>query len=215
MVAMTVIGRRVASFVICVVFGLSIALAESHSGATSPVFKPNPISPLSSGNEMVAQEIVLPKIFLVRQDGSKAMLPEEFEQGKPVLLTFIFSSCKAICPIMSRLMKSVQNNLGGRANEIQMASISLDPEFDTPKRLTQYAHQLGAGTQWTHYTGLSADIVKLERAFTIYRGDKMNHLSVFFVRRSPKEQWLKFTGFVNPDNLIKELGLEHEAQSKN
>ncbi len=212
---MSVKNRRFAVLICCFIFGLSSSLAEIKGTKISN--ESNEIQKTSSivDDAFVAQNISVPDISLVRQDGKKALLPQEFDQGKPVLLTFIFTSCKAVCPIMSHLMKSVQNKLGKRANEIQMASISLDPEYDTPERLTQYSQKMGAERQWIHYTGLVDDVVKLERAFGIYRGDKMNHLSVLFIRRSPKESWLKFTGFVESDKLIKELGLEVETDYTN
>lgn len=159
----------------------------------------------------ITQNVVLPELQLIRQDGTQAKFPHELNDGKPVVLTFIYSSCKAACPIMSHIMKGLQNKLGGYAKEIHMASISLDPEFDTPDRLNQYARQVGAGPQWIHYTGLNSDIVKLEKSFNIYGGDKMNHLTVFFVRRSPDEPWLRIVGFVSPDDIIKELGIETQV----
>ena len=158
----------------------------------------------------IESKVELPSVQLIRQDGTKAKFPKELDDGKPVVLTFIYTTCKGVCPIMSHVMKGVQNKLGDRAKEIHMASISVDPEYDTPDRLTQYAHQLEAGPQWLHYTGLNSDIVKFEKAFNVYRGDKMNHLTVFFVRRSPSEPWLRFIGFVNPDSIIQELGFNTE-----
>ena len=164
---------------------------------------------------VIEHAITLPTLQLIRQDGSSAKFPKELEDGKPVVLTFIFTSCKGVCPIMSHVMKSVQNKLGDHAKDIHMASISLDPEYDTPSRLTEYARALEAGPQWIHYTGTNTDIVKFEKAFNIYRGDKMNHLTVFFVRRSPSEPWERFLGFVNPDDLIKALGLESSSTQDN
>ena len=155
----------------------------------------------------VVPNFTLPSVKLIGQDGREVSFPKEIDDGKPVLLTFIYTSCKGVCPIISHVMKSVQNKLGERAKEIHMISISVDPEYDTPERLTQYSHQLEAGPQWLHFTGKNEEIVKLEKAFKVYRGDKMNHVTVFFVRPAPTQPWLRFIGFVNPDNLIKKLGL--------
>ena len=155
----------------------------------------------------VVPNVVLPSLMLIRQDGTTADFPNELDDGKPVLLTFVYTSCKAVCPVISHVMKGVQTKLGPRANQIHMASITVDPEFDTPDRLTQYAHQLEAGPQWIHYTGHYDDIFAFEKAFDVYRGDKMNHVTVFFVRRAPGQPWSRFINFVKPDSIIKELGL--------
>jgi len=212
---MNIFCKLVASFAVWTFFSIPFAMAETQVDPASAYSSQNHQGNASQDVASIDQKVVLPILQLIRQDGTKAKFPHELDDGKPVVLTFIYTSCKAACPIMSHIMQGVQNKLGERAKEIRMASISLDPEFDTPDRLTQYARQLGAGPQWTHYTGLNSDIVKLERAFNIYRGDKMNHLTVFFVRRSHGEPWVKFVGFVNPDSIIKELGFETKTTSEN
>ena len=155
----------------------------------------------------VVPNFTLPSVKLIGQDGRQVNFPKEIDDGKPVLLTFIYTSCKGVCPIISHVMKSVQNKLGDRAKEVHMVSITVDPEYDTPERLTQYSRQLEAGPQWLHFTGKNEEIIKLEKAFEVYRGDKMNHVTVFFVRPAPSEPWLRFIGFVNPEHLINKLGL--------
>ena len=210
---MKIVGNLV-SMTIGTFICLSLAYAEP---ATNLAIEPSAQSQsLDASPDMAVseQKVLIPSLLLLRQDGSKAKFPQVLDDGKPVVLTFIYTTCKAVCPIMSHILISLQNKLGMRAKEIQMASISLDPEYDTPDRLTQYAHQLGAGPQWTHYTGVNDDVVKLEKAFNIYRGDKMNHLTIFFVRRAPGQPWVKMVGFVSPDTIIKQLGLETQSTSE-
>lgn len=168
----------------------------------------------SPDHQDINHNIMLPVTPLIRQDGTKVLFPKVVDDGKPVVLTFVFTSCKAVCPVMSHIMKTLQNKLGERAQKINMISISLDPEYDTPERLTQYAHQLGAGPQWGHYTGINSDIVKLEKALSIYRGDKMNHLPVFFIRMSPSDSWVRLDGFVSTESIIKQLGMEDQDTPK-
>ena len=163
----------------------------------------------------VEPKIALPTVHLIRQDGTTANFPDELDDGKPILLTFIYTTCKGVCPIMSHVMKNVQSKLGDHVSDIHMVSISLDPDYDTPERLTEYASKMNAGPQWIHYTGHNSDIVAIEKAFNIYRGDKMNHLTVFFVRRSQSEPWLRFLGFVNPDTLIQSLGYDFNSSTDN
>ena len=211
----TLFCKLVGSFAAGFYLSMPVAMADTVRDLAPRYSNQNKHGDTSQDVASIEQKVVLPSLQLIRQDGSKANFPNELDDGKPVVLTFIYTSCKAVCPTISHVMKSVQNKLGEQAKKIHMASISLDPEFDTPERLTEYAHQLEAGPQWIHYTGLNSDVVKLERAFNIYRGDKMNHLTVFFVRRSPGESWIKFVGFVSPDSIIKELGLEAKTPSEN
>ena len=52
-------------------------------------------------------------------------------RGEPVMLDFIFTSCGAICPVLSATFAEVQAALGPARRNLHMVSISTDPEYDT------------------------------------------------------------------------------------
>jgi protein SCO1/2 len=81
-------------------------------------------------------------------------------------------------------------------------SISVDPEQDTPVRLREYARKFHAGPGWQHYTGTIEASLAAQRAFNVWRGDKMSHTSVTFMRIAPDRQWLRIDGFVTPEELL-------------
>src|SRR5437667_7986244 len=76
-----------------------------------------------------------PAVTLVRADGQRVSLPHELDDGRPVLLNFIFTTCSSICPLTSRTLEEFQQKLGREAAKVHMMSISIDPEQDTPARL--------------------------------------------------------------------------------
>jgi protein SCO1 len=88
---------------------------------------------------------------------------------------------------------------------VHLVSISIDPEHDTPARLSQYAKQFGAGPDWNFYTGTHAASIAAQRAFNVYRGDKMNHGPVTLVRTAAGRPWVRLDGFATPDQLLAEL----------
>ena len=45
----------------------------------------------------------LPKVALKTQDGKAVALPELIDDGRPVLLNFIYTSCTSICPPMAQI----------------------------------------------------------------------------------------------------------------
>ncbi|HXL33729.1 MAG TPA: SCO family protein [Gemmatimonadales bacterium] len=81
-------------------------------------------------------EYKLPKVQLVRDDGRTVYLAEELDDGRPVVLDFIYTSCTTICPVMSGIFAQLQTKLGSEPDQVHMVSISIDPEQDTPARLT-------------------------------------------------------------------------------
>ena len=46
-----------------------------------------------------------PDVSLVRADGKRVSLPRELDDGRPVLLNFIFTTCSSICPLASRTLE--------------------------------------------------------------------------------------------------------------
>ena len=120
------------------------------------------------------------------------------------MLNFIFTTCGAICPVMSKIFSEVPEKLGADASKLRMISISIDPETDTPAQLKIYAKNYGAGARWKFLTGKVADIVTVQRAFDSYRGDKMSHTPVTLLRAAPGQPWRRIDGFVTPDELMQE-----------
>jgi len=146
----------------------------------------------------------IPELTLVRQDGTRVRFPQEFDDGRPVVLDFIYTSCTEICPVTSQIFSEFQQRLGAERSRVKMVSISIDPEYDTPARLTQYAKKYNATSQWQHYTGTQEASVAMQRAFDVYRGDKMNHFPVTFMRSAPGRPWVRLEGFATPDVLMQE-----------
>jgi protein SCO1 len=149
-------------------------------------------------------QYAVPAVMLTRDDGKVVSLPQEMNDGRPVLLNFIFTSCGSTCPLMSQVFAQFQRRLGADAGEVHLMSISIDPEEDTPARLVEYARRFGAGPEWQHYTGTLEASRAAQRAFDVYRGDKMSHAAVTLLRAAPGQPWRRIDGLATPDDLLRE-----------
>jgi protein SCO1 len=156
------------------------------------------------GNEVTTSSVQyeVPNLLLVRQDGESVSLRKEMDDGRPVVLNFIFTTCGSICPLMSQVFGEFQRKLGTESGHVHLMSISIDPEQDTPERLREYAERFGAGPGWQYYTGTLAASQSAQQAFNVYRGDKMSHTPVTLLRAAPGQPWLRLDGFVTPDQLL-------------
>ena len=144
----------------------------------------------------------VPQIKLVRDDNQTVSLPDEMNDGRPVILNFIYTACTAVCPVTSRTFEQLQDKLGNDRDKVHMISITIDPEQDTPARLAAYAHKYDAKPQWRFYTGSSDASLAAQRAFDVYHGDKMNHTPVTLLRAAPGKSWLRIDGFASADELL-------------
>jgi protein SCO1 len=154
--------------------------------------------------QATTRDYALPNLVLVRADGAEVRFPADIDDGRPVLLNFIYTTCTAICPVLSQTFAAFQTRLGPEVTQVHMVSVSIDPEQDTPARLAEYAARYNAGPQWTHYTGTLEASIALQNAFEAYYGDKMNHRPAAFLRRAPGQPWLRLEGFTTPDDLVRE-----------
>ncbi|MAG32892.1 MAG: hypothetical protein CL908_18600 [Deltaproteobacteria bacterium] len=145
-----------------------------------------------------------PDVVLLGQDGQEHSLLALLDSEKPVMLNFIFTSCTTICPVMTSTFREVERQLGPERERVQMVSISIDPEHDSPARLAEYAQVRGAGEPWSFLTGDLALIRQTQIAFDVYRGNKMNHVPMTFLRASSDEPWLRLDGFAAASDIVRE-----------
>lgn len=145
-----------------------------------------------------------PLVKLVRDDGKNVLLAEELNDGRPVIMNFVFTSCTTVCPVASRTFSVFQEGLGSERDKVHMVSISTDPEQDSPSVLKEYASKYGAGPEWHFYTGSAAASIATQQAFDVYRGDKMDQPPVTLLRAVPGQPWLRIEGFVTADELLRD-----------
>lgn len=68
------------------------------------------------------------------------------------IAAFVFSRCNASCPIISKTMKDFQAELAD--SNVRLASITVDPEHDSPEVLREFASRYAADPdRWWYLTG--------------------------------------------------------------
>ena len=88
------------------------------------------------------------------------------DSNEVTVVAFIFTRCPDICPVITQLMKSVENSLSENEKEdVTFISITVDPRYDTPERLKTYTgiH----GVDWPHLTGTNEELTPVWRTFGI------------------------------------------------
>ena len=109
---------------------------------------------------------------LISQDGMPVALADF--HGRVVALTFIYTACPDICPMMTQKMVDVQDALGAEFGaKVAFISITLDPEHDTPEVLKDYAEFWGAKPEgWTFLTGSAEAVREVSRRYGVFFAKK-------------------------------------------
>jgi protein SCO1/2 len=178
------------------------ALAASTPGEDPHAHHRGMMGPSSA--ERSTAKYVIPDLTMIDQRGERLSVAELLATDRPVMVNFIFTTCTAICPMMTSIFQQVQRRLGEDAGKIMMVSVSIDPEHDSPEALAEYAARFRAGPQWYFLTGTLEDSIAVQKAFEAYRGDKMNHAPLTLLRGDASSDWVRLDGFASADELERE-----------
>ncbi|WP_062056518.1 SCO family protein [Aquimarina longa] len=96
-------------------------------------------------------------------------------KGKIYIVEFFFTSCPTICPKMTKNLVYLQNKLKDY-EDFGIASFTINPKFDTPRRLKNYAEKYNVtNSDWHFLTGDREDIYTLANTgFSIYAAENPN-----------------------------------------
>ncbi|MHA7139648.1 SCO family protein [Rossellomorea arthrocnemi] len=98
----------------------------------------------------------------VDQNGESTSLGE-LNKGKVVIADFIFTNCDTVCLPMTANMSKLQKKIAkaGLDGEVQLVSISVDPEHDSPEVLKEYSGRYEVDDKnWNFLTGYSRDEIE-------------------------------------------------------
>ena len=154
---------------------------------------------------------------LIDQHGRTVQLEQDLVADRIVVMSFIYTSCTTVCPLVSSIMGKLQQQLGERVGtEVQLVSISIDPQTDTPERLLDYSRHFQQGPGWSWLTGSPAAVTDMLKALGTWNADFANHPPMILVGTGDSRQWSRYYGFTDPEVLLARVdelahGPEHHA----
>src|SRR5690625_2407420 len=137
--------------------------------------------------------------------------------GKWWIADFIFTNCTTICLPMTYNMSLLQDQLAEHNFDVQLISFSVDPEYDTPEVLKEYAEIYDADlSNWSFLTGYDFDTIKELSVQSFAAGlqrepdsDQVQHVSRFYLV-NPEGEIIKYYEGLDEeeiDNIIKDLSI--------
>ena len=129
-------------------YGLFLINRSGSGGSGAPSTVPLPVLRTISSMDLVDQE------------GEPVNL--QTFRGQPWFANIIFTRCPGPCARMTQKMRQLQEALPAEASEVQLVSLTTDPDFDTPEVLSQYARKFQADIRsWKFLTGTKEEIVRV------------------------------------------------------
>lgn len=107
----------------------------------------------------------IPDVMVVTHDGRMARFYSELISDQIVMINFMSIKREAQFPISAK-MAEIANELGDRlGKEVQIISITSDPDHDTPEKLAAFHKKMGGHTGWTFVSTTSASSDMLAHRF--------------------------------------------------
>jgi protein SCO1/2 len=152
-----------------------------------------------------------PNVTLTTQDNRKVRFYDDLIKGKIVAVNLIYTTCKYACPLETARLAQVQRLLGDRmGKDVFFYSITIDPAYDTPAVLKEYAKKFDAGPGWLFLTGTQEDIDLISRKTGLYSEPNPNspdgHTPHLLVGNEVTGQWLRNSGVDDPRFLATTIG---------
>jgi protein SCO1 len=107
-------------------------------------------------------DVRAPRFELRNQDGEPISM-RDF-RGKPVIVTFLYTTCEDTCPIQAQTVRGALDKLG---HDVPAIAIAVDPPRDTPQRARAFLAEQRALGRLDFVLGTRAELRPLWRAFAI------------------------------------------------
>lgn len=165
----------------------------SVSAATEPSAKPAPL--------------VIPDLEVVDENGKQRKFYTDLVKDKVVIVNFIFTSCKAVCPIAGANFAKLQRLFGERmGRDVHLISVTTDPETDSPEKLKAWAARFGAKPGWTLVTGKKEELTGLLGLLTGDGPIKGYHSPSLIIVNDQKRLHRFAYGLEAPERIFEMLG---------
>ena len=141
---------------------------------------------------------------LINQEGQQMRFYSDLLKDKVVIINSFFTTCNSVCPPMTKTLEAVQGWLGDRlGKDVNMISLSVDPDTDTPPRLKDYARKFNAKPGWYFLAGKKQNVQFVLRKVGQFVESKDDHSTIIIIGNLRTGLWKKAMGLAKPGDLIK------------
>jgi protein SCO1/2 len=162
--------------------------------------------PRSSGRALIGGPFTL-------SDGGGKQVTDQDYRGRYTLVFFGFTGCPDICPAGLQLIAASLSKLGAKAQNVTPIFISVDPERDTPQKVSDYVKNFDP--RIVGLTGTAEEIAAVAKAYKVFYEKApnehepaaygMNHTSIIYLMGPDGSYVAHFTPTTSVDAMAEKL----------
>lgn len=91
-------------------------------------------------------------------------------RGKAVLVTFVYTHCPDVCPLIVSNLAAAQRQLGARARGVQIVAVTVDPKNDTSAAVRKFLAERGATGRMDYLIGARRELAPVWKTWGVAVG---------------------------------------------
>lgn len=88
-------------------------------------------------------------------------------RGKAVLVTFLYTNCPDVCPLIASNLRVALNLMGRTSSKVQVIAVSVDPRGDTPKAVAKFVARHGMTGRMQYLIGSGKELARVWQAWGV------------------------------------------------
>jgi len=147
-----------------------------------------------------------PDFRLTDQSGAPISLSQF--KGKPVVLTFLYTHCKDLCPLTAEKLHATMQNLGSDAPKVAVLAVSIDPKGDTTTSALAFSKAHKMEGYWHFLTGTFNALSPIWSNYDVYADtsdQSVNHSFALYVIDKQGRERIFLNNSFTPAELAADL----------
>jgi protein SCO1/2 len=146
---------------------VAVTALASVAGCGSGRSQPSGASPPPSrflGTELRPPQAAAP---LALHDAHGRPVTLAGERGRYVLVTFVYTRCPDVCPLITQNLNAALRQLGPQRERVRVLAVSVDPKGDTPAAVRAYERRLRLVPQFRYLVGSPGELRRVWKAWHV------------------------------------------------
>jgi protein SCO1/2 len=153
-----------AALILVVIVGGVVLLAFGGGKGHSTVATQSASSKYSGSLASPAQ--AEPALSLRNYKGERVNIAQY--KGKAVLVTFLYTKCPDVCPIIAANLGAALNRMGpAKASKVQLIAVSVDSQTDTPQAVGKFLKTHGVLGRMQYLIGTTPELARVWKAWGV------------------------------------------------
>lgn len=169
-------------------------------------------TPTAPAKRFAGAELAPPKaappIALRNATGTPVTLASE--HGRYVLVTFIYTHCPDVCPLITQNLNAALRVIGpGPRKRVRVLAVSVDPKGDTPKTVEAYAREKHLFPQFEYLIGTRAELRRVWKAWHVLaveaKPDLVDHVAYTALIDTQGKERVLYDSSVHATQVVHDL----------